>query len=130
MNPVAGFRECLRPRQESQPGPIVRVMYIVRRFVIVALISLVVVQTAAAQLTADKFKSSVNKQVAAPIGTLGSEGKWKTLCVCNSVDAVGALETNTSGIPRLGVACIVPNFNPDGSLGSTSPCLDWTLLNK
>ncbi len=108
----------------------VRAMKALRHLVVLTLISLVAVQTATAQLTADKFKSSVNKNVAPPIGTLQGEGKWKALCVCNSVDAVGVLETNTSGIPRLGVACIVPNFNPDGSLGSTSPCLDWTPLTK
>lgn len=108
----------------------VRAMRTLRLLVVLALVGLVAVQTAAAQLTADKFKASVEKKVAPPIGTFQGDGKWKTLCVCNSADVVGVLETTTSGIPRLGIACIVPSFNPDGSLGSTSPCLDWTLLTK
>jgi hypothetical protein len=41
----------------------------VRHLIVLALISLVAVQAAAAQITADKFKSPVNKKVAPALGT-------------------------------------------------------------
>jgi hypothetical protein len=96
---------------------------------IIALTLLVVsVQTAAAQLTADKFKSAVEKKVAPPFGTLGS-GKWKALCVCNTNDRVGAVES-FNGNPNLNVTCTVPTFDGAGDYTFGFACYDWTPLTK
>ena len=91
-------------------------------------LALVTVQTAAAQLTADKFRQAVEKKVAPPFGTIG-DGKWKALCVCNSNDRVGGLET-FNGIPNLGITCTVPNFDGAGNYVGGSACYDWTPVTK
>jgi len=91
-------------------------------------LTLAMAQAATAQLTADKFRSKVEKKVAPPFGTIGS-GKFKALCVCNSTDEIGAVES-FNGIPELGATCTVPSFAPDGSFSFGYACYDWTPLTK
>lgn len=98
-----------------------------RRLLILAL-ALVTVQTAAAQLTADKFRQAVEKKVAPPFGTIG-DGKWKAFCACNSSEQVGVLES-FNGIPNLGITCTVPSFNVAGEYTGGGACYDWTPVTK
>lgn len=83
---------------------------------------------AVAGTDADNFRTKIEKKIAPPFGTIGS-GKFKGLCVCNSTDHIGALET-FNGIPNLGLTCTVPNFNSAGEYTSGSACYDWTPLTK
>ena len=83
---------------------------------------------AAAASEADKFKAFVEKKVAPPFRTIGS-GKWKALCVCNSTNEVGVLESY-GGNPTVGVTCTVPNFDPFGAYTGGVPCYDWTPVTK
>jgi len=98
------------------------------RWLLALTLALLTVQTAAAQLTADKFRSAVEKKVAPPFGTIGT-GKWKALCVCNSNERVGVLES-FNGIPNLGITCTVPDFNPAGDYTGGGACYDWTPVTK
>lgn len=82
----------------------------------------------AATPPADKFKAAVQRKVAPPFGTL-FDGKWKALCVCNSTDRVGVLET-FGGIPNLGITCSVPTFSAGGEFASATACYDWTPVTK
>ncbi len=98
------------------------------RWILAATLALVTVQTAGAQLTADKFRATVQKKVAPEFGTIGT-GKWKALCACNTNDRVGALET-FNGNPNLGITCTVPTFNAQGEYTFGAACYDWSPVTK
>ena len=99
------------------------------RWLLALTLALLTLQIAAAdQLTADKFRSAVEKKVAPPFGTIGT-GKFKAFCVCNSTERVGVLES-FNGIPNLGITCTVPDFNPAGDYTGGGACYDWTPVTK
>ena len=98
------------------------------RVALILSVALVTAQMAGAQLTADQFRAAVQKKVAPPVGTIET-GKWKALCVCNSTERIGAIESFL-GIPELGAQCTVPFFEPGGLYAFGAACYDWTPLTK
>ena len=98
------------------------------RWILALMLAMLAADVACAATAADKFKGAVQNKVAPPFGTIAS-GKWKALCVCNSNEQVGVLES-FNGIPNLGITCTVPTFNAQGDYVIGSACYDWTPVTK